>query len=112
MTTGQILLALAAGFSATLIAFKEMARNKGWPHGSIFHQNTIPSILGLSGLAAVLGRVTIAFTSHGNGWSSLVYAVLGAFVGVALITTILGKQSGPVALVAAPAACIAMFFFA
>jgi hypothetical protein len=112
MTTGQILLALGGGFAATLMAFQQMARQRGWPYGSVFQANVVPTIVSLACFLAIIGRVVVAFVSHSNGWSTAGFALLGTFLGVAVFTTVLGKSSGPLALVLAPVLCIASFFFA
>lgn len=112
MTTGQILLALGAGFTATLFAFQQIARERGWPYGAMFQTGVAPGILGLACLLAIVGRVVIAFVSHSNGWPTAAYAIVGMFLGVAIFTTILGRFSGPLALFLAPALCIASFLFA
>lgn len=111
MTTGQVLLALGAGFAATLVAFQQIARERGWPHGAVFQSAVVPSTLALASFLAIIGRVVVAFVSHSNGWSTAAYAITGMFLGVAVFTTVLRSSSGALALFLAPSLCAASFFF-
>lgn len=112
MNAGHIVVLLAIAFAFTLPAFVFAARQKGWPYGQIFAKGKIPTMLAIGCISLLAGKL-ISATIHGDlSLLWLLYVPVACFFGAPLVLVLLGRWSGIVALVVAPALAVASMFFA
>ncbi|OGT93917.1 MAG: hypothetical protein A2286_13280 [Gammaproteobacteria bacterium RIFOXYA12_FULL_61_12] len=101
---------LALAFSCALSGFVFAAKQKGWPRGEIFEEGGIPTYVTIGCVMLVVGQLLAAATSGHIGWLWILWALLAYFVGGPVVMAILGRWSGMISLVAAPAFTIAGWF--
>lgn len=102
MTVGAFLIYIAAAFSNALPSFIYAARQSGWRHGSMFHEQKIPNFVSLGCIGAILGRLVAAYFSGQVGLLYCLSVIPAWLIGGMVVIYIFKKNAGIVSLVAAP----------
>lgn len=110
MTIGLGLALVAISFAFCIYAYYPTAIKRGWPFGAIYASekaNVVALVCLTSGVVKIGIYVAIGRYSS---WAVL-FALLAWVIGTPVIIHVLKQKTGPVALIGAPIAAIALIFF-
>ena len=110
MDTAHVCALLAAAFAGVLPAHLPTCRQRGWPVGSLFANQTFTTFMWLGVMAFLVG-IVVTWALHDRvSWLWLLWILGVSFIGAAFVPVVFKSWSGAIALVAAPVLAVAACF--